>query len=808
MYSPPIGYKVAKMKKSWNKASILFLLLVSCLSIPKEAAARSDAELQPNFAAERWVVGKIVEGSIADLSIAFPNEKDRVIRASVITDLMERTNSVNINRHGITVRNATVVGNLIFEDKEVDFPLILEKNVFENFFSLCRSSFHRNLALTGSTFKGEAYLCDVRVEHSLLVSNAIFWNTADFTAARVQGNFNIAESQFLSKDKKAIFAGIRVGDNMFAQNAYFVGPAVFIFSFIEGSMVGDGMVFSNQTEAANFNSMEVTATIYLNRSVFSGAADFRDMVVQHHVMMDNAQFLSEEGLAGFEHLQVGGSIYLTHTSFNGPVTFKDAKVGVDFVADETEFRNKTIGVDLQYLEVGKLLSLQKASFDGPASFIYMNVGKAIVANDTRFTSVQGPVSFGEIVVGEHVFLNRATFAGGADFRYAKITKNLELTDTQFRSLKESAFFKYAQIGESLFLEHAIFSGPVVFQDIETGQYIFAKQSQFTNASLTADFSMMKIGKSAFFEGSTFEGGANFNYSEIGYDFNIDRANFKNTKSVVSFAVMRVGSSFFLREVVCEGPASFIYTEIGDTLTATDTQFNAVDQEVSFTNTRVGSYIYLDRSKFNGAVRFLDATTHGFYASNVKWPEHPNGVNFTGFHYFNLDVWDSKDAKWSFLSLIEQSPYSGVSYQMLEDYYRREGYPDSADTVYVAHKLREQREGLLFQSPRWWWSWFMSVFAFYGQNPIRAFLWLFLFVAAGHAVFHRQETMMCIRETKRSYNSFLFSLDLFLPISNLGYKRIWIPKPEHKFSWVYYWFHRSIAWFLIPAAILIVSGIIK
>lgn len=69
-------------------------------------------------------------------------------------------------------------------------------------------------------------------------------------------------------------------------------------------------------------------------------------------------------------------------------------------------------------------------------------------------------------------------------------------------------------------------------------------------------------------------------------------------------------------------------------------------------------------------------------------------------------------------------------------------------------------------------------------------------------------MVGLVETNQAYNSFLFSLDLFLPVSNLGFKNTWIPKPKRWFARAYFWIHRSVAWFHIPIAVLSVFGIIR
>jgi hypothetical protein len=111
-------------------------------------------------------------------------------------------------------------------------------------------------------------------------------------------------------------------------------------------------------------------------------------------------------------------------------------------------------------------------------------------------------------------------------------------------------------------------------------------------------------------------------------------------------------------------------------------------------------------------------------------------------------------------------------------------------------------------PRWWWNLFLDIFVLYGRDPLRVLLWFLLFVILGYFIFRKKEKMITVVETDRPYRPFLYSIDHFFPFINLGYAKVWVPSPERKFARLYLKLHRSLAWVLIPIAILAIAGVIK
>jgi hypothetical protein len=90
----------------------------------------------------------------------------------------------------------------------------------------------------------------------------------------------------------------------------------------------------------------------------------------------------------------------------------------------------------------------------------------------------------------------------------------------------------------------------------------------------------------------------------------------------------------------------------------------------------------------------------------------------------------------------------------------------------------------------------------------ALFWFLFFIIIGYFIFRKKEKMVTVVEPNHPYRPFLYSLDLFVPLVDLGYAKIWKPSPERKLARIYAKLLRLLAWILIPIAVLAIVGILK
>jgi hypothetical protein len=250
--------------------------------------------------------------------------------------------------------------------------------------------------------------------------------------------------------------------------------------------------------------------------------------------------------------------------------------------------------------------------------------------------------------------------------------------------------------------------------------------------------------------------------------------------------MKIGQSVVMNKTVFDGSAAFDFMKVGGRLNLSDSHFTAAKKPT---------------------VSFIETTVRSFSAANTDWPIEPGTVSVEGLTYQEPFFSDSEDKKARFITLLEQSNFDRQSYQRLENYYRNKGYLQAADNVHVKSQQRERREGMARGYWRWVWNYFLDVFILYGKDPLRALLWFLGIVVFGFFMFRKREKMRPIIETDRRYRPFLYSLDLFLPLVDLGYAKFWEPNPERKLALIYAKIHQYLAWILIPIALLAVAGVL-
>jgi len=216
---------------------------------------------------------------------------------------------------------------------------------------------------------------------------------------------------------------------------------------------------------------------------------------------------------------------------------------------------------------------------------------------------------------------------------------------------------------------------------------------------------------------------------------------------------------------------------------------------------------LDRAVFAGKIFINNTNTMRFNAQDTTWPQDPGMVDVRGLVYTKeLNVRDNNGQ--SFLHLIEQSPFDAKMYRDLQNHYLSHYTPVHAEEVYISYKIREIQDMLAWTSWQWWWSLFLGVFILFGKAPELAALWFLVIVLFGWFMFRKREKMLATVGTERKYRPLLYSLDLFLPVIDLGYAKDWTPNTRYKITRIYAVVHRYLGLVLIPIAILAFLGILK
>jgi hypothetical protein len=170
---------------------------------------------------------------------------------------------------------------------------------------------------------------------------------------------------------------------------------------------------------------------------------------------------------------------------------------------------------------------------------------------------------------------------------------------------------------------------------------------------------------------------------------------------------------------------------------------------------------------------------------ATWPER---LQLDGLQYESLDPPLSARDRLDWLRR-DTDGYAPQPYERLAQTYRALGLDADGRSVLLA-KARDRRKT---QAPsRKVVGWLQDVLVGYGYRPFRAASWLLGLLAFGTIVFSLHKPGILNEDDHPHFNAFIYTLDLLLPIGDLGQERVFAP------AGIYQW----IANFLVIAGFIL------
>jgi hypothetical protein len=187
---------------------------------------------------------------------------------------------------------------------------------------------------------------------------------------------------------------------------------------------------------------------------------------------------------------------------------------------------------------------------------------------------------------------------------------------------------------------------------------------------------------------------------------------------------------------------------------------------------------------------------------ATWPAQ---LQLRGFTYENLEQ-DRSVSVSTRLGWLERDTegYIPQPYEQLVSTYRRAGQEEAARKVAIAKRKRQRQ---MLNPPAKIWNWLLYLSIGYGYRTWHAGLWLLGLMLAGAAVFaHAYPTdMIATSRHPMPFNAPIYTLDVLLPIINLGQEDSWQPTG---IALGVYWALIILGWALSSALVAGLAGIVK
>ncbi|MEU8756552.1 hypothetical protein AB0C88_39295 [Streptomyces chartreusis] len=170
----------------------------------------------------------------------------------------------------------------------------------------------------------------------------------------------------------------------------------------------------------------------------------------------------------------------------------------------------------------------------------------------------------------------------------------------------------------------------------------------------------------------------------------------------------------------------------------------------------------------GRVILQDAAVDVLVDDERTWPA-PGALFVEGFTYKRIESDQPVEVRSRIGWLVRDPRVGAGSFEQLAKSYEAAGDEQAARTVRHARERHlRSREPL----PGRMWGYVQDLLFGYGYAPRRALAWLLCLVAAGSLWFAGHPPRRADPRTERAWDPVLYSLDLLIPVANLGYRGSW------------------------------------
>lgn len=704
----------------------------------------------------------------------------------------------------VRFRGVEIDGNLECENGRID---ISQTQIDRKVPSLCfdGATIKGHVQLSGLQTNGKLDFLGANLGGEVTCSHGLFANPGDialfFRNARVKGSVHLNDG-FCAKGEVDL-VGVDIGGRLLCENGRFLNSGGKRDRLSEE--LGD-----EGSRALYFSGAKIAGGVLLNNALMEGQVRFRNAVIGGDLECDGAKFKGDGARAlYFDRATIAGNVHMHKLEARGQVRFASAKIGGDlrsggakFCCEGKEDRQKSL-------------------------------------NPREREETNRALFFSRARVGGSVFFNGVAVEGELRLRSAKIGGNLEFAGARLRNL----------YGVALYLSNTTIAGNAYFNRLTDERYD-ARNKQF---SAFGEVRLMDVQV----QGNLDFGGAQLSASKSPYALrgtgakiwrNVTLGRGFASKGAVSFEHAVIDGNVDCYGGVFEHSDTTIHHKVG-----------AVPDTLSFRSAIIKNTLgFYGRTKdaaeevmIKGVLDLRDANVATLVDSKRSWPAEGK-LRLDGFVYGRLGdeaplkAWERK--QWLYLQPHEHlwANFKPQPFKQLVKVLKEEGHGEEAKEIAIREQALLTRHARL---KRRWGPWLVRSLLLgglirYGYDPLRIFV-LTLIVWAACAGVYREaqkeklfaptfvgnfmETYDCKaqngRENKecdyrleyKTFNPWIFSLDVILPVVNLRQEDTWFPKPswlETPVDRVYLplrpviWFETLWGWLAAIMLTAYIGGVIK
>jgi hypothetical protein len=435
-------------------------------------------------------------------------------------------------------------------------------------------------------------------------------------------------------------------------------------------------------------------------------------------------------------------------------------------------------------------------------------------------------------IGEEYVLRQIASGQEADLkgRFPDDTENRVIRGDFVRQILTIVSSRYRVVPHGIQIRNAVVKEDV---DLENQEVLYDVKLLDCVFEDFFDATGCHFHRSLSVDGSHFDGSVDFSSVTISNDLTAVNSEFRNTKKSSDpnddagayFAAIRVGGDVFLRGAKFEQKVDFTSAQIERRLVADGATFSS---RADFGDIKVKGDGFFRKATFEGQACFNDAHFTNLFLSDAKFNDQAeneptifkglkvdtaalDGIYIPGkIQIEDMNYQSVSPAVWMKLKpIISNWQTSSEFYENLEALFRRRGFTEQADEIYVERRERERGQMGLARRVG---DCVEDVVLGYGRHLDRLLYVSAVFVVIGWFVFFPNG--MARKKPGdpdpcgAKYSAFWYSLDLFVPIIGLDQADIWVPRETRPFARNYARLHKIIGNLIVPIGLAALTGIIK
>jgi len=472
-------------------------------------------------------------------------------------------------------------------------------------------------------------------------------------------------------------------------------------------------------------------------------------------------------------LSVDGDVDCTRMQAHGRVSFNTVAVGGAFdLSDARISRPGQRALTLNYATIGGRLECYRLAVAGETRAHNCRVAGQLSLAGARLDSTTGTAFFaGGLQLGGGAFFNSGFHASG-EFRLigAQLAANLTIEGASFDNPGGMAVnFERVSAGSihgdgltcrgQLSMIGARLSGDVSLAGavLESDAGTLALNAERAQVDGTLDLRRSKV-----------RGELRLRSVRLGERLQLQHAQLSNPRGIACrLTRAQVTSDILGDRLAVDGQLRLVGAVVGGAIRLREARIaNSGDLALHAQNLRAQELLLRPSEPVDGVVDLSDATVGVLRDDQDTWPER---LNLDGLTYETLDplLPARERLRW----LAADADGAPQPYEQLAAQYNAIGQPAQArEVLYARERAQHQGRGAVART----WSVLQDITVGYGYRPRRALGWLALLLVAGSVVFSVKPPPALQPGAAPHFNGVIYTLDLMLPVVNLGQKYAYNP----------------------------------